>query len=106
MITPADFGTLITPAHPTALEVGPWLKREPPAAVLGFGPRQAFAIEAAGYHIPQDIAFAALDVQQARLEARRQRFPPNISRPARYPPSQAKPTRLFSDSSSSNPIRR
>src|SRR5262245_41380259 len=39
-------------------------------AVIGFGPRQAIALEAAGFRIPDDFAFAALDVQQARLEAR------------------------------------
>jgi LacI family transcriptional regulator len=48
----------------------PALFAEMPDAVIGFGPRQAAAIEAAGCRIPADVGFAALDVQQARLEAR------------------------------------
>ena len=46
-----------------------WLTQEKPDAVIGFGPRQISALQAAGCVIPRDIAFAALDVQQANLNA-------------------------------------
>jgi LacI family transcriptional regulator len=47
----------------------PWLRRERPDAVIGFGTRQHAAIEEAGARIPDDVAFAALDVRQVSLDA-------------------------------------
>jgi LacI family transcriptional regulator len=44
-----------------------WLAREKPDAVLGFGPQQLLALQAAGFSVPGDVAYAALDVQQAKL---------------------------------------
>lgn len=44
-----------------------WLKRARPDAVIGFGPQQLFTLRRAGYAIPRDVAYAALDVQQATL---------------------------------------
>lgn len=61
---------LFTSPRSDPTEIRRWLDRERPDAVIGFGPRQVFALEAAGCRIPADVAFAALDVQQARLEAR------------------------------------
>ena len=46
-----------------------WLDHERPEAVIGFGPRQLSTLEAAGRSVPGDLAFAALDVQQAKLDA-------------------------------------
>lgn len=46
-----------------------WLDQERPDVVIGFGPRQIAALEAAGCALPRDVAFAALDVQQANLNA-------------------------------------
>ncbi|MBC7367612.1 MAG: LacI family DNA-binding transcriptional regulator [Undibacterium sp.] len=46
-----------------------WLRRERPEAVIGFGPKQLLALETAGCVVPRDLAFAALDVQQANLNA-------------------------------------
>jgi len=66
----APLEPLFTPAQPDLAGVRRWLRRERPDVVLGFGPRQAAALEAAGCRIPRDIAFAALDVQQARLAGR------------------------------------
>ncbi len=44
-----------------------WLGKERPDVVIGFGPKQIAALAAAGCAIPGDVAFAALDVQQANL---------------------------------------
>jgi len=44
-----------------------WLDRQRPDAVIAFGPRQLAALKAAGRAIPDEIAFAALDVQQTSL---------------------------------------
>ncbi len=46
-----------------------WLGREKPDAVIGFGTRQHAEIEEAGARIPDDVAFAALDVRQVSLDA-------------------------------------
>lgn len=44
-----------------------WMKRHRPDAVIGFGPAQLRGLTDLGYTIPDDLAFAALDVEQARL---------------------------------------
>jgi len=44
------------------------VKRSRLDAVIGFGPKQFLALEQAGCRIPQDLAFAALDVEQTRLD--------------------------------------
>lgn len=44
-----------------------WLAKERPDVVIGFGPKQIEALAAAGCAVPGDVAFAALDVQQANL---------------------------------------
>ena len=44
-----------------------WLAKERPEVVIGFGPKQMAALEMADCAIPGDVAFAALDVQQATL---------------------------------------
>ena len=61
---------LITTKETGVADIRQWLVRERPDAVIGFGPKQLIALEAAGCRIPDDIAFAALDVQQALLESR------------------------------------
>jgi LacI family transcriptional regulator len=45
-----------------------WLRTARPDAVIGFGPKQFLALEQAGRRIPRDLAFAALDVEQTRLD--------------------------------------
>ncbi|MFZ5496986.1 MAG: substrate-binding domain-containing protein [Verrucomicrobiota bacterium] len=45
-----------------------WLREARPDAVIGFGPKQFLALEEAGRRIPRDLAFAALDVEQTRLD--------------------------------------
>lgn len=44
-----------------------WMKTQRPDAVIGFGPGQLTRLTELGYAIPGDVAFAALDVEQARL---------------------------------------
>lgn len=44
-----------------------WMKSTRPDAVIGFGPGQLTRLTELGYAIPDDVAFAALDVEQARL---------------------------------------
>lgn len=61
---------LITSTASGPEDVRHWLRREQPDAIVGFGPGQLFALERAGCRVPADVAFAALDVQQARLQAR------------------------------------
>jgi len=53
-------------AEPKAVKA--WLRRLKPDAVIGFGPKQFLALEQAGCAIPRDLAFAALDVEQTRLD--------------------------------------
>ena len=60
---------LFAPDFADAREIRRWLAHEKPDAVIGFGPKQMLALTAAGCSIPGDLAFAALDVQQARLSA-------------------------------------
>lgn len=45
-----------------------WLRTARPDAVIGFGPKQFLALEQVGRRIPQDLAFAALDVEQTKLD--------------------------------------
>lgn len=45
-----------------------WLRAAQPDAVIGFGPKQFLTLEQAGCRIPRDLAFAALDVEQTRLD--------------------------------------
>ena len=49
-----------------------WLQQVRPDAVIGFGPKEIVTLNRAGYSVPGDIAFAALDVQQARLASLKQ----------------------------------
>jgi DNA-binding LacI/PurR family transcriptional regulator len=59
---------LLTTGADTRAAVKAWLRRTRPDAVIGFGPRQFLALEQAGRRIPRDLAFAALDVEQTRLD--------------------------------------
>ena len=65
-------GAQLEPLITTGLDhqdlVKGWLKRMQPDAVIGFGPKQFLALEQAGRRIPRDLAFAALDVEQTRLD--------------------------------------
>jgi LacI family transcriptional regulator len=54
------------PDHHAAVKV--WVKRVKPDAVIGFGSKQFLALEQIGCRIPRDLAFAALDVEQTRLD--------------------------------------
>jgi LacI family transcriptional regulator len=65
----ASLEPLFTPDLDDTRTIRRWLACEKPDVVIGFGPRQVSALEAAGCSIPGDIAFAALDVQQAKLNA-------------------------------------
>ena len=64
-------GAMIEPflsADPADLRaVRHWMKSARPDVVIGFGPQQLFALRRAGYSIPRDVGFAALDVQQTNL---------------------------------------
>jgi DNA-binding LacI/PurR family transcriptional regulator len=60
---------LLAPEEGPIQTVRRWLDRERPDAVIGFGPRQLSTLEQAGRSIPGELAFAALDVQQAKLDA-------------------------------------
>jgi len=53
------------PADPR--RVRRWMKHARPDVVIGFGPQQLFALRHAGFAVPRDVGFAALDVQQTRL---------------------------------------
>lgn len=44
-----------------------WLRRQRPDAVIGFGPAQYLALEQAGRRIPDNLAYAALDIEQMNL---------------------------------------
>lgn len=44
-----------------------WLRRNRPDAIIGFGPGQYLTLQRAGRRIPEDFAFAALDVEQMHL---------------------------------------
>ncbi|MFT3828416.1 MAG: LacI family DNA-binding transcriptional regulator [Opitutaceae bacterium] len=44
-----------------------WRKRQRPDAVLGFGPQQYLTIVRSGCRVPEDLAFAALDIGQMHL---------------------------------------
>jgi LacI family transcriptional regulator len=59
---------LLTTREEEAAQLKAWLKTARPDAVIGFGPQQFLALEAAGCRIPRDVAFAALDVEQTRLD--------------------------------------
>lgn len=59
---------LLTTGPAPQARVKAWVKRSRLDAVIGFGPKQFLALEQAGCRIPQDLAFAALDVEQTRLD--------------------------------------
>ncbi len=59
---------LLTAGADSTAQTRAWLRRWKPDAVIGFGPKQFLALEQAGRHIPRDLAFAALDVEQTRLD--------------------------------------
>jgi LacI family transcriptional regulator len=48
-------------------QVKAWLKKQRPDAVIGFGPTQYLALQEVGCRIPDDLAYAALDVEQMHL---------------------------------------
>ncbi|HEX2861018.1 MAG TPA: LacI family DNA-binding transcriptional regulator [Lacunisphaera sp.] len=58
---------LTTPGNELA-ELKAWMGTARPDAVIGFGPKQFLALEQTGRRIPRDLAFAALDVEQTRLD--------------------------------------
>jgi LacI family transcriptional regulator len=60
---------LFAPDFGNTREIRRWLAREKPDAIIGFGPKQMSALEAVGSSIPGDIGYAALDVQQTKLNA-------------------------------------
>jgi LacI family transcriptional regulator len=67
------FGTarlepLLTTRGDEVPQLKAWLRTARPDAVIGFGPKQFLALEQAGCRIPRDLAFAALDVEQTRLD--------------------------------------
>lgn len=64
----AGLEPLLTTGPENHGEVKAWVKRMKPDAVIGFGPKQFLALEQAGCRIPRDVAFAALDVAQTRLD--------------------------------------
>lgn len=63
----APLPPLLTQGPDDPKRVRAWLRRARPDVVIGFGPRQLLALSQLGLKIPQDIAFAALDVDQTRL---------------------------------------
>lgn len=64
----AQLEPLLAAGSDNRAAVKAWVKRARPDAVIGFGPKQFLALEEAGYHIPLDVAFAALDVAQTTLD--------------------------------------
>jgi LacI family transcriptional regulator len=44
-----------------------WRKRQRPDAVIGFGPQQYLSLTRSGCRVPDDVAFAALDIAQMHL---------------------------------------
>jgi LacI family transcriptional regulator len=58
---------LLTTPQNRLQKVRQWLRSQKPDAVIGFGPVQYAALRETGLRIPDDIAFAALDVEQTRL---------------------------------------
>ncbi len=59
---------LLTTRGEETRQLKTWLRTARPDAVIGFGPKQFIALELVGRRIPQDVAFAALDVEQTRLD--------------------------------------
>jgi LacI family transcriptional regulator len=59
---------LLTTHGEEVAQLKAWLRTARPDAVIGFGPKQFLALEQAGCRIPRDLAFAALDVEQTRLD--------------------------------------
>jgi len=64
----AQLRPLLTAGADSARKARAWLRRMRPDAVIGFGPKQFLALEQLGCRIPRDLAFAALDVEQTRLD--------------------------------------
>lgn len=58
---------LLTTVDQEASQVKAWMKKAKPDAVIGFGPGQFHALTRLGYKIPDDVAYAALDVEQTHL---------------------------------------
>jgi LacI family transcriptional regulator len=67
-LAPARLEPLLTTGPAPQARVQAWVRRSRLDAVIGFGPKQFLALEQAGSRIPQDLAFAALDVEQTRLD--------------------------------------
>lgn len=61
---------LVTTPRTSVVETRRWLTAQRPDAVIGFGPMQLRALEAAGARVPDDLGYAALDVEQMRLAGR------------------------------------
>lgn len=67
MLGGAVFDPLFTSTDMQDRQVKHWLKKHKPDAVIGFGPSQIEVLGRVGCRIPSEIAFAALDVEQANL---------------------------------------
>lgn len=61
---------LLTTPRTAVAEARRWLAAKRPDAVIGFGPMQVKALEAAGGGVADGVGFAALDVEQTRLAGR------------------------------------
>jgi LacI family transcriptional regulator len=58
---------LLTTAGAELPQAKAWLREAKPDAVIGFGPAQFLLLQRLGCAIPRDVAYAALDVEQAHL---------------------------------------
>lgn len=58
---------LLTQATHATNQLRYWMRRARPDAIIGFGPGQYVAVQKLGYRVPEDVGFAALDVEQMRL---------------------------------------
>jgi len=67
MMTGARLEPLLTPEPEKLPAVRAWVKKQRPDAIIGFGPKQYVAFIRIGCRIPEEVAFAALDVEQMHL---------------------------------------
>ncbi len=58
---------LLTVGSGDHTRISAWLELNQPDAVIGFGPKEYFALIKAGYRIPRDLVFAALDTAQTKM---------------------------------------
>jgi LacI family transcriptional regulator len=68
MLGGARLAPLLTTDDDAPTVVRKWLRQQRPDAVIGFGPKQFVALEQAGGRIPEELGFAALDVEQMNLD--------------------------------------